>query len=182
MSAFKDFGIAASQNKLYQASAEDWFACDRRFARECVVEKAPLSPSDFGLRQRQKLDDLHAPRKGFRDSRYRHQVGRTGQEKAPGALVFVNLGFDRQKQFRRSLNFVDDGAVDVAEKTDRICFCKVELGRIVERQEWPVLVRNFGSEGCFAGLARTCDQSDARVSQSFFNALLAQSRIHEDAP
>ena len=75
------------------------------------AEKAARVSRLLRLRQRLQLRDLHAPRQRLGDCRQQQEMGRTGEEKAPGAPVSVHGTLDGGEQLRNPLHFVQSDFV-----------------------------------------------------------------------
>ena len=74
----------------------------------------------FALRQGQEMVNVQTTGQAVRNLRQGHEVGRACQQKPPGPTILVNCQFERHQQLRCTLNFVNECAVLLADKTHRV--------------------------------------------------------------
>ena len=125
------------------------------------AEKAALVSRLFRLRQRLQLSDLHAPRQRLGDCRQQQEMGRAGEEKAPGATVSIHGPLDGGEQLRDPLHFVQSDFVRQAgDETGRIRHGGLVVVVLIQADEGSIR-RQSPSERSLAALPRA-EQADHR--------------------
>ncbi len=96
-------------------------------------------------------------------ARQGEHVGRTGEQKAAGAVILVHRLLDRQQQVGRTLDFIDDGLVQSANEANRIGLRSIERRLVVEGDVSPPRFPHLAHQRGFAGAARADDQHHGGV-------------------
>ena len=172
-------GVAAREDGLHEAVADNRVSECRGLARERVVEKVGSHAAQFRLGQGQQTDDAHAARQRIRDAWQRHQVGGAGEQEPPGAWIGVDGSLDRHDQVRRALNLVDDRAVDAAHETDGIDQGGLEGGGVVQCYEGDGIASNPLRQRGLPRLPGAAYQNDPGVFQGLPDPAFDKARIHE---
>lgn len=106
---------------------------------------------------REEGHDLHAPGKAVGNGRQREQVGGAGEQKAAGTPILVDGQLDRAKQFRCSLNLVQDGAVERTQEPCRVIARCGQCRLIVQADVPPPIHDEAAHRRGLAALARSVD-------------------------
>jgi hypothetical protein len=96
---------------------------------------------------------------------YCGQIRGARQQEAARAAVFVNATFDCQQNFRRTLHFINNRSIEIANEGNRICSGGGERGTIVKRPISATLTHEATHQRSFSGLSRTGDCHDPGVTQ-----------------
>jgi hypothetical protein len=70
---------------------------------------------------------------------------------------------DHQHELGRPLDLVNNGSLEISDKTDRIALGIGKDDRVVERKEWTLIVNEFADQGRFTRLAWAFDEDHAGV-------------------
>lgn len=113
--------VTPGRDDLHQFFGGQRCGLSRHFAAEGVREELrTLDAQLLAAAQRVERNDFHPPGQGFVDCPDRQQVCRAGQQKAAWAPVFIHTLLDGRQEIGRSLHFVNDHAIEIANEGDRI--------------------------------------------------------------
>jgi hypothetical protein len=114
---------------------------------------------------------------------YRGQIRGARQQEAARAGVIVNATFDCQQDLRRTLHFINNRSIEIANEGNRICSGGGERGTIVKRPISATLTHEATHQRSLSGLSRTGDRHDPGVTQSNSDLALGLAGIdcHADS-
>jgi len=92
-------------------------------------------------------------------------VSRSCNQKSSGSRVLVDALFEGEKQVRRPLDFIDDDAVEASYERNGIASGCRQGRLMIERQIDAIPSCEATRKSGLAGLARTADRDDSRVSE-----------------
>ena len=155
---------------------DDWIGNLERLIAEKTIDRIALAAKQFSLGKGKQFDDLDPSGERVPNCWKRHDIGRACQQKPARRGIGVDGLLDDQHQLRCALDFVNDCAIQVSDEADRITLGIGQRYRVVERQEWPLIVSKFADQRGFSCLTRPHNQHHAGISKRGSNGLLGAAR------
>ena len=137
----------------------------RLLTGEQTVEETPRCGADFRLGEWQERDRRQPAGEGIRDRRQRGDVCGAGKKEPSRRIVAIHALLDRQHQFRRALDFLDNRPLDSSDEADGIGVGRPQRAGIVEGEIRSIGPRELSREGRFPRLPWADDQDDTRIGE-----------------